>query len=67
MKTLTLCFFYHKHSLLNLNNNNQDDIPLNTGIQIEWHQKMMTKFGHNNAIVIDATFGTLNPEPTKSS
>ena len=51
-------FFYQKNSLLDLNNINQEDIPFSLGIQTEWQQQMMGRFGHNSAIAIDATFGT---------
>lgn len=27
-------------------------------VQSEWQQEMMAKFGHNNALLINATFGT---------
>lgn len=51
-------FFYKEHSLLNLNNTNQEDIPFSLGIQTEWQQQLMARFGHNSAIAIDTTFGT---------
>ena len=58
MKTPALYFFYQEHSLLDLNNTNQEDIPFNLGIQTKWQQQMMAIFAHNSAIAIDATFGT---------
>ena len=51
-------FFYQDHSLLDLNNTNQEDIPFSLGIHTEWQQQMMAKFGHNIAIAFDAIFGT---------
>ena len=51
-------FYYQEHSLMDLNSQSQDDSPFTIGIQIEWQLEMMAKFGHNNALSIDATFDT---------
>ena len=51
-------FYYQEHSLMDLNSQTQDDSPFTIGIQTEWQLEMMAKFGHNNALSIDATFGT---------
>lgn len=36
---------YWEHSLLNLNNTYQGDTPFTLGIQYEWQQQMMAKYG----------------------
>ena len=51
-------FYYQEHSRIDLNSQTQDDSPLTIGIQTEWQVEMMANFGHNNAMSIDATFGT---------
>ena len=51
-------FFYQEHSLMDLNYSTQNDAPFTLGIQTDWQLEMMAKFGHNNALSIDATFGT---------
>ena len=50
--------YYQEHSLMDLDSQTQDDSPFTIGIQIEWQLEMMAKFGHNNALFIDATFET---------
>ena len=51
-------FYYHEHLLMDLNSQTQDDSPFTIGIQTKWQLEMMANFGHNNALSIDATFGT---------
>lgn len=51
-------FYYQEHSLMDLNSQVQEDSPFTLGIQTEWQLQMMAKFGHNNALSLDATFGT---------
>ena len=51
-------FYYEDHGLLDLNKNHQEDAPFTLGIQTEWQQQIMARFGHNSAIAIDAIFGT---------
>lgn len=51
-------FYYQEDSLMDLNSQIQDDLPLTLGIQIEWQLEMMAKFGHHNTMSIDAIFGT---------
>jgi hypothetical protein len=51
-------FYYQEHGLLDLNKNDQEDALFTLGIQSDWQQQIMARFGHNYAIAIDATFGT---------
>ena len=51
-------FYYQEHGLMDLNSQVQDDSPFTLGIQTEWQLQMMAKFGFNNALSVDATFGT---------
>ena len=51
-------FFYPKHALMDLNYSPQNDAPFTIGIHTKWQLEMMEIFGHNNALSIDATFGT---------
>ena len=51
-------FYYQEHSLMDLNSVLQEDSPFTLGIQTEWQLQMMAKFGNNNALSLDATFGT---------
>ena len=55
-----LVFCYREHGLLDLNHIKQDDTPFTLGIQTPWQLQMLVKFGHNNALSFDATFGTSN-------
>jgi hypothetical protein len=38
--------------------NSQGDSPLTLEIQTKWQLEMMAKFGHNNVLLINTTFGT---------
>ena len=51
-------FYYQEHSLMDLNYSTQAEAPFTIGIQTEWQLEMMERFGNNNALSIDATFGT---------
>jgi hypothetical protein len=51
-------FYYQEHALMDLNSTTQCDAPFTIGIQNEWQLEMLAKFGHNNALSIEATFGT---------
>ena len=51
-------FYSQKHSFIDLNSSTQSDAPFTLGIQTEWQVEMIVKFGHNNVLSIDATFGT---------
>ena len=50
-------FFYQEHSLMDLNYSTRNDTPFTLGIQNEWQLEMMAKFGHNNTLSINGTFG----------
>ena len=43
---------------MDLNSTTRSEAPFTIGIQTEWQLEMMKKFGNNNTISIDATFGT---------
>ena len=58
LEHLDIVFFYQEHSLMDLNYSTQNDVPFTLGIQTKWQLEMMAKFGHKNALSIDATFGT---------
>lgn len=51
-------FFYQEHSLMDMNQTEQQNNPFGLGFQTEWQFQMMLKFGHGGALAIDATFGT---------
>ena len=47
---------------MDLNGSTQSDAPFTLGIQNEWQLEMAAKFGHNSALFIDATFGTIQTQ-----
>ena len=53
-----LVFKYQEHGQLNINATEQDNTPFTIGIQTDWQFKQMMKYGHGDALAMDATFGT---------
>ena len=53
-----LVFRYQEHGQLNINATEQDRTPFTIGIQTDWQFKQMMKYGHGDALAMDATFGT---------
>jgi hypothetical protein len=51
-------FYYVEHTPLDLNMPIQDDTPLTLGNQTMWQCEMMSKYGQENIIPFNTTFGT---------